>query len=148
MALVSDILSGKGSKVYTITPEATVYEAVARMNQHKLGALVVIGREDSQEVLGIFTERDVMRRVVGLLRYADLVVVGEVMTRDMVTCSPHLTVDEAAQIMQEQRIRHLPVIDENERLCGMLSIGDINAWHVSRANATITELNDYILGRN
>lgn len=148
MALVSEILSVKGSKVYTITPEATVYEAVARMNQHKLGALVVVSREDAREVLGIFTERDVMRRVVGQLRYADLVVVGEVMTRDMVTCSPTLTIDEAAQIMQEQRIRHLPIIDQNDRLCGMLSIGDINAWHVSRANATITELNDYILGRN
>lgn len=147
MALVSEILTVKGSKVYTITPDATVYEAVARMNQHKLGALVVVSREDPQEVLGIFTERDVMRRVVGQLRYADLVVVGEVMTRDMVTCSPTLSIDEAAQIMQDQRIRHLPVIDDNERLCGMLSIGDINAWHVSRANATITELNDYILGR-
>lgn len=148
MALVSDILSIKGSKVYTITPDATVYEAVARMNQHKLGALVVVSREDPQDVLGIFTERDVMRRVVGQLRYADLVVVGEVMTRDMVSCAPTLPIEEAAQIMQEQRIRHLPVLDDNDRLCGMLSIGDINAWHVSRANATITELNDYILGRN
>lgn len=147
MALVSDILTIKGSKVYTITPDATVYEAVARMNQHKLGALVVVSREDPNETIGIFTERDVMRRVVGQLRYADLVVVGEVMTRDMVTCSPNLPIDEAAQVMLEQRIRHLPVIDENGRLCGMLSIGDVNAWYVSRANATIVELNDYILGR-
>ncbi len=147
MALVSDILTIKGSKVYTITPDATVYEAVARMNQHKLGALVVVNREDPSESIGIFTERDVMRRVVGQLRYADLVVVGEVMTRDMVTCSPNLPIDEAAQVMLEQRIRHLPVIDEHSRLCGMLSIGDVNAWHVSRANATIVELNDYICGR-
>lgn len=147
MALVQDILTVKGSKVYTITPDATVYEAVARMNQHKLGALVVVSREDPNESIGIFTERDVMRRVVGQLRYADLVVVGEVMTRDMVTCSPTLPIDEAAQVMQEQRIRHLPVIDENGRLSGMLSIGDVNAWHVSRANATISELNEYILGR-
>lgn len=147
MALVQDILTVKGSKVYTITPDATVYEAVARMNQHKLGALVVVSREDPNESIGIFTERDVMRRVVGQLRYADLVVVGEVMTRDMVTCSPILPIDEAAQVMQEQRIRHLPVIDENGRLSGMLSIGDVNAWHVSRANATISELNEYILGR-
>lgn len=147
MALVQDVLTVKGAKVYTITPDATVYEAVARMNQHKLGALVVVSREDPQEPIGIFTERDVMRRVVGQLRYPDLVVVGEVMTRDMVTCSPHLTVDEAAVVMQEQRIRHLPVINEHNRLAGMLSIGDINAWHVSRANATINELNDYICGR-
>ena len=147
MALVQDILSVKGSKVYTITPDATVYEAVARMNQHKLGALLVVGRDDPQEVIGIFTERDVMRRVVGQLRYADLVVVGEVMTRDMITCAPNMTVEEVATIMQEQRIRHLPVLTEHGRLAGMLSIGDINAWHVSRANATITELNDYICGR-
>lgn len=147
MALVQDILTVKGSKVFTITPDATVYEAVARMNQHKLGALVVVSREDPQEVIGIFTERDVMRRVVGQLRYADLVVVGEVMTRDMVVCSPNMSIDEVATIMQEQRIRHLPVLCENNRLAGMLSIGDINAWHVSRANATITELNDYIYGR-
>lgn len=147
MALIQDILTIKGSKVYTITPDATVYEAVARMNQHKLGALVVVNRDDPHEPIGIFTERDVMRRVVGQLRYADLVVVGEVMTRDMVTCSPNLPIDEAAAIMQDQRIRHLPVLDDNSRLCGMLSIGDINAWHVSRANATISELNEYILGR-
>ncbi len=147
MALVQDILTVKGSKVYTITPDATVYEAVARMNQHKLGALVVVSREDPQEPIGIFTERDVMRRVVGQLRYADLVVVGEVMTRDMVTCNPSMPIDEVAQVMLEQRIRHLPVLNENNVLCGMLSIGDVNAWHVSRANATITELNDYILGR-
>jgi CBS domain-containing protein len=147
MAHVQDLLSAKGNRVFTITPEATVYEATAKMNQHKLGALAVVHREDGRRIIGMFTERDVLRRVVAQLRYADLVVVGEVMTDDIVTATPDMLIEQAAAIMQDRRVRHLPVVDAEDRLVGMISIGDINAWHVQRANDTIHELSEYIYGR-
>jgi CBS domain-containing protein len=147
MGHVLDLLQLKGEAVYTITPEATVYEATARMNQHRLGALVVVARSDARRILGIFTERDVLRRVVGQLRYPDLVSVGEVMTADVICVTPDTTVEEAATLMQERRIRHLPVCNEEGLLAGLISIGDINAWNVERARDEINGLNDYICGR-
>lgn len=147
MSHVADLLASKGDQIHTITPNASVYEATARMNQHRIGALVVVQREAPDQIVGMFTERDVLRRVVGQLRYPDLVQVGEVMTRDVICCTPETTVDEAAAIMQEKRIRHLPILDEDGRLAGMISIGDINAWNVSRAAEQIAGLNDYIFGR-
>jgi CBS domain-containing protein len=147
MGHVLDLLQLKGDVVYTVTPEATVYEATSRMNQHRLGALVVVARSDARRIVGVFTERDVLRRVVGQLRYPDLVSVGEVMTADVICVTPDTTVEEAATLMQERRIRHLPVCDEDGLLAGMISIGDINAWNVQRARAEIAGLNDYIYGR-
>jgi CBS domain-containing protein len=147
MAHVQDLLHVKGRRVHTVCPEMTVYEAVAKMNQHKIGALVVVSRDAPEEIAGIFTERDVMRRVIGQLRYADLVIVGEVMTRNPITCSIHASLDEVALTLQEKCIRHLPVVDDEGKLAGMISIGDVNAWHVQKATTTINELNDYICGR-
>ena len=147
MGHVLDLLQLKGDAVYTVTPEATVYEATARMNQHRLGAMVVVARGDPRRIVGVFTERDVLRRVVGQLRYPDLVSVGEVMTTDVICVTPDSTVEEAATLMQERRIRHLPVCDEEGLLAGMISIGDINAWNVQRARDEIAGLNDYICGR-
>ncbi len=147
MAHVLDLISHKGTRVYTIHPQATVYEATSKMNQHKVGCLVVASRDQPDEVVGIFTERDVLRRVVAQLRYPDLVTVAEVMTATVHVCTPATLIEEAAAVMQEFRIRHLPVVDDNERLAGMISIGDVNAWHVRRANETINELSEYIHGR-
>jgi CBS domain-containing protein len=147
MAHVQDLLRTKGARVFTIHAEATVYEATAKMNQHKIGALVVVHRDDPKRILGIFTERDVLRRVVAQLRYPDLVVVGEVMTDDVATATPDMLIEQAASIMQDKRVRHLPVVDDDDHLVGMLSIGDINAWHVLQAHAQINELSEYIHGR-
>jgi CBS domain-containing protein len=147
MASVRDLLIVKGSRVHTIFPDATVYEATSKMNQHKLGALVVVAGDDPTRLKGIFTERDVLRRVVAQLRYPDLVQVGEVMTTDVFTATPDMDLGEVAMMFQDNRIRHLPVVDHDGRIAGMLSIGDLNAWHVSRQQATIEELSDYICGR-
>ncbi len=147
MGYVSDLLALKGGRVLTISPDASVYEATAKMNQYKLGALVVVGRENPRRMVGIFTERDVLRRIVAQLRYPDLVSVGEVMTADVVTVTPDTTIDEASAIMQDRRVRHLPVLNEQEELAGVISIGDLNAWHVVQQKAQIEHLNDYICGR-
>jgi CBS domain-containing protein len=144
MPIVQDILQVKGSNVYSTEPQATVLEAVQKMNQHKLGALVVM---EDDHVVGMFTERDVLRRIVGEERNPKTTRVNEVMTREVVCCPPDTDLDEVSAIMKQRRIRHLPVCDESGRIYGMVSIGDVNAFYASNQEATITFLNEYIFGR-
>jgi CBS domain-containing protein len=143
MPTVRDILSSKGSKVVTVSPGATVMEAVDKMNRNRIGALVVM---DGDTVSGIFTERDVLQRVVGSQRSPRDMFVMEVMTADAICCDPDDDMDEVATIMQQRRVRHVPVCEAGG-LVGMVSIGDVNAQHASTQEAQISFLNDYIYGR-
>jgi CBS domain-containing protein len=145
MPIVQDILSSKGSTVHSISSDSTVLQAVQKMNQQKIGALMVM--DDDDRVLGIFTERDVLRRVVGELRDPGHVRVGDVMTKDVICCAPDADLDEVGAIMKNRRIRHLPVCGDDGRMHGMISIGDLNAFNASQQEATITFLNDYVFGR-
>ncbi|HWP41321.1 MAG TPA: CBS domain-containing protein [Tepidisphaeraceae bacterium] len=145
MPTVQDVLAAKGSTtVHSTSPQATVLQAVQKMNQHKLGALVVM--EDAQ-LVGIFTERDVLTRVVGAGRDPATTRIADVMTREVICCPPDTDLDEVSAIMKQRRIRHLPVCDRDGQLHGMVSIGDVNAYYASNQEATITFLNDYIFGR-
>jgi CBS domain-containing protein len=144
MPSVADVLQSKGSQVHSISPGATVLEAINKMNQHKLGALLVM---ENQRVVGMFTERDVLRRVVGEMRNPSETKVAEVMTSDVICCPPTTDIDEVSAIMQARRIRHIPVCDESGEIYGMISIGDVNAFHVQHQEAQITFLNEYIYGR-
>ncbi len=144
MALVRDLIAVKGSHVMSIGRQATVVDAAVLMNDYKIGALVVI---DQGKVIGIFTERDVLRRVVAERRDPDQATVGEVMTRDIVVCGPDADVDEASLLMKERRVRHLPVIDADGGMVGLISIGDINAHHTDSQEKTIYHLHEYIYGR-
>jgi CBS domain-containing protein len=144
MPTVADIISKKGSTVHTISPSATVLEATNKMNQHKLGALIVM---NDGQVAGMFTERDVLRRVIGEQRDPANTKIEEVMTGDVICCSPETDMDEVSQIMQQRRIRHVPVCDAMGNLRGLISIGDVNAYHVMHQEATIEYLNEYIYGR-
>ena len=144
MPQVSQILSYKGSQVFTINPRASVHEAALLMNEHKIGALVVL---DAGEVAGIITERDVLRRVVGEQRDPQQTSVGDVMSSHVVYCTPDMRIDEARGIFMQQRIRHLPVIDEVKGLVGLISIGDLNAWQLDGQRQTIHYLHEYINGR-
>jgi CBS domain-containing protein len=143
MPTVRDILSSKGAKVVTVSPGATVMEAVDKMNRNRIGALVVM---DGDTVAGIFTERDVLQRVVGSQRSPRDMFVMEVMTSDVLCCDPDDNMDDVATVMQQRRVRHLPVC-ESGGLIGMISIGDVNACHASNQEAQISFLNDYIYGR-
>lgn len=144
MPTVQDLLNVKGDTVFSIGPDSTVLEAINKMNAHKLGALVVM--QDSR-VAGMFTERDVLRRIVGELRDPASTMVREVMTREVICVPPTTDIDEVSSIMQQKRIRHVPVCDQNGELHGMISIGDVNAFHASHQEAQITFLNEYIYGR-
>jgi len=152
VAQVMDILAQKDTRVHVVSPTATVLEATLLMNRHHVGALVVTiggeeGETDSGRVAGMFTERDVLTRVVGERRDPATTRVEEVMTEVVAFCRPETELEEVASIMRSQRIRHLPVCDDDARLRGMISIGDVNAWHARGLDATISYLHEYIHGR-
>lgn len=145
MATVKELLSAKGSvEVFSIEKGATVLDAAKLMNQHKIGALVVI---DDGRVSGIFTERDVMRRVVVEKRDPAKTLVGEVMTTEIACCRADTSIEEASTVMKTRRIRHLPVVGDGMQLHGMVSIGDLNAYRANNQEVTITFLHEYLYGR-
>ena|SRR5438477_8632360 len=145
MATVREILARKGSHVFTIGPEASVMDAATLMNEHKVGALVVI--DDGRGVVGMFTERDVLRRVVGEQRDPTTTRVADVMTTEVACATPETTVEEARGAMKNCRIRHLPLVDEDRRLMGLISNGDLNACQKSDHEYTIYMLQEYLYGR-
>ncbi len=144
MPTVKDILAVKGSQVLSVSPEATVLEAAERMNERKIGGLVVLSEE---RVVGIITERDVLQRLVVTRRDPGTTAVHEVMTTEVVCCQPHTKLDEARGVMKNRRIRHLPVVDDSQRLCGIISIGDLNAYDAHDHELTIHIMEEYIHGR-
>ena len=144
MVNARELLNRKGSQVFTIGPEATVLEAAFVMNEHKIGALVVT---DAGRVVGMFSERDVLRRVVAEQHEPARTRVADVMTPDVVCCTMATSIDEARSAMKNRRIRHLPVVDDEHRLQGLISIGDLNAYDASAKEQTIGLLHDYLYGR-
>lgn len=139
---VRAILDHKGTAVETTTASTSVAEAVRAMNRARIGCLVVV---DGDRPLGIFTERDVLTRVVDGGLDPEATPVAEVMTRDLVAIRPETTVHQAMAVMTERRCRHLPVVDGG-RLAGMVSIGDVTRWNVRDQRHTIEDLVSYITG--
>jgi CBS domain-containing protein len=144
MKTVLRLLQKKGSEVWTIGPEASVFSALERMAEKNVGALVVT---EGERPVGIFSERDYARKVVLRGRSSRETPVKEIMTRDPITVSPGESVDRCMELMTEKRVRHLPVLDEN-RLAGIVSIGDIVKEVITEQSATISYLEDYITGRH
>jgi len=144
MAYVRDILARKGPGVLTTGKESTVLEAAILMNEHKVGALVVL---EGGRIAGMFTERDVLRRVVGQLRDPAQTRVSEVMTEEVVCCRPETSLEEARGSMMIRRIRHLPVVNDQEEMVGLISIGDLNAHERTSHEQTIYLLQEYMYGR-
>lgn len=134
------LLIDKNRPVITVSPDLVVADAVREMNQNNIGALVVL--EDDQ-VVGIFTERDVLVRVVAENIDPVTTVVRKVMTEHPVYVTPDLSVEEAMLIVTEKRFRHLPVL-ENGRLAGLISSGDLTRWVVRDQRNQIDDLNFYI----
>ncbi len=141
MASVQDILDIKGDAVHTIEEAATVLDATVRMNQQQVGALVVLAEAD--RVVGIFTERDVLRRIVADGRDPVTTDVASVMTDKVICCQPSTSLDDVQCLMRNQHIRHLPVIDDGT-LGGIVSIGDVVKGVISEQEALIIQLEQYI----
>lgn len=143
MASVSEILAAKGRHLNTISPEASVYDAAVLMNEHKIGSLLVMAEG---RLVGIFTERDILRRVVASQREPATTPISEVMTCDVACCRPHTDLEEARSVMKNRRIRHLPVVADSGEVVGVISIGDLNAYQVDSQERTIYQLQEYIHG--
>lgn len=143
MPSVNDILLHKGARVATVARETSVLKAASDMNKHHIGALVVLDEDD--EVVGIFTERDILNRVVAANRDPAATPVAEVMTSPIVFCRESTTLAECQQVMTQKRIRHLPVMEDGQ-LRGIISTGDILAGQVASQQTTIEYLNEYLYG--
>ena len=145
MGVVREILSLKRcSDLRCTQPTETVLRATQRMNEHGIGALLVM---DQGRLVGIFTERDVLRRVVAAELAPDSVLVADVMTTSIAFCTPDTPIDDARTTFKQHRIRHLPVVDEDGDVQGLISIGDLNAYDANHQEVTIHFLNEYLHGR-
>ena len=140
MAKVKDILALKGSDVVTMVADDAVVTAARLMNSRGIGGVIVL---DDDEVVGIFTERDVMRRVVAERLDPVTTIIRDVMTSPVMTCRPEAKIDECVALMTEKRVRHLPVIDDSG-LCGIITTGDILAHQAEEQADTIEHLNRYV----
>jgi CBS domain-containing protein len=140
---VERILKHKGSQVYSIAPDATVYEALEKMADKNLGALVVM---DGTDLVGIFSERDYVRKVILKGRSSKEMFVHEIMSSPVETVTPRTTLDQCMYRMTDKRCRHLPVVDEG-RVVGIVSIGDLVNWIIRVQDLTIHQLEDYISGK-
>lgn len=137
---LSDILSQKTKGVITVDSDCIVAVAVRKMCKEKVGGLLVV---ENDNLVGIFTERDLMSRVVAEGMDPDKIKVSEVMTLSIATLSPDTSVSIAANIMSQNRIRHLPVLQDG-KLYGVISAGDILAWKLREQEFTLHQLEDYL----
>jgi len=141
MPVVRDLLARKGTDVVSIQPTASVLEAARLMNDRGVGGVVVV--DEANALLGIFTERDILRRVVAAGLPPETTKVADVFTSDIVTCTPDMNVEEIGSIMSTRRVRHLPVVDVGG-LHGVVTIGDLLAHRLSDQETTIQHLNSYV----
>ncbi len=140
MATVRDILARKGSDIISVAPGETALSAAQLMNDRGIGGLVVT---DGGRLAGIFTERDILRRVVAQRRDPATTRVGEVMTAPVIACSPDTSLEECAAMMTAKHIRHLPVVSE-KGLSGVITIGDVLAFQVREQQTTIEYMHHFM----
>ncbi len=139
---IREILNHKGSAVWTIAPDATVFDAIQLMAETNIGALLVT---QEGKLVGIFSERDYTRKVALKGRASKETRVREVLSGHVIHVTPNHTVDECLRLMTEHRVRHLPVLD-GEKIAGVISIGDLVNWVISAQSSTIHQLQTYITG--
>ncbi len=137
------ILKQKGSRVHSIPPDVTVYEALQKMADENVGALVVL---EGTNLVGLISERDYARKVILKDRSSREMMVHEIMSSPVVTVNPRATVDECMYRMTDKRCRHLPVVEEGQ-VVGVVSIGDLVNWIMTVQDHTIHQLEDYITGK-
>jgi len=140
MSRVKHLLATKGSEVVSLPADATVLHAARCMNERGIGGVVVT---EGDHMVGMFTERDILRRIVAAQREPEDTTLDEVMTSPVASCRPETTIDECVAVMTERRIRHLPVVDD-QGVCGIVTSGDILAHRVAEHEDTIRYLNSYL----
>ncbi len=139
---ISEILNSKGSQVWSIAPDATVFDAIQLMADKNIGALLVT---EGERLVGIVTERDYTRKVALKGKVSKQTAVREILSGQIIRVQPDHTVEECMRLMTDHRVRHLPVL-EGERIVGLISIGDLVNWIISAQHSTIQQLQTYISG--
>jgi CBS domain-containing protein len=143
MITVKDILSEKGVKVWTISPDAKVFDALTLMAEKGVGALIVFENDD---VVGIISERDYARKIVLVGRHSQDTTVRDIMTSPVYGVHLETTAEECMALMTDKHIRHLPVC-KDEKLAGVISIGDVVKAIIGHQRVTIENLENYIMGK-
>jgi CBS domain-containing protein len=141
---IKDLLRYKAGDVWTISPTATVYEALELMAEKNVGALPVV---DEGRLAGIFSERDYARKCILLGRHSKDTPVADLMSSPVETIDSSFTVEQCLALMTERHFRHLPVVEEGQ-LTGIVTIGDIGKWVISEQRTTIHDLEGYITGNS
>lgn len=128
--------------VIAVHRDASALDAAILMNEHRVGAVVVV--DYAGRVVGMFTERDVLTRIVAARRDPQQTFVDQAMTPDPVTCTPRTPIEDLRRVMKERRVRHVPVVDEEGVAIGLVSIGDLNAHSARELHDTVVYLEEYI----
>jgi CBS domain-containing protein len=139
---IQEILAHKGTTVWSVSPDVTVFDAIQMMADKNIGALLVT---EQGKLVGILTERDYTRKVVLKGKSSKQTAVKEILTGPLIHVTPAHTVDECMRLMTEHRVRHLPVLEASE-IAGIVSIGDLVNWIISAQHSTIQQLQSYIAG--
>ena len=140
MTRIADLLKHKGRDIWSLPPDATVYEAIDQMAQKSVGALLVM---EGERLVGIVSERDYARKVILKGKASQETLVREIMSRPVICVGPGFTIDETMALMTEKRVRHLPVVVE-ERVMGVISIGDVVRGIIEDKEFYIQQLTNYI----
>jgi CBS domain-containing protein len=139
---IESILHHKRHDVWSVEPDATVYDAIAKMAEKNVGALLVV---HDGSLVGIISERDYTRKVMLRGKRSRETLVREIMSTELTTVEPKESVDHCLRFMTEKRVRHLPVVKDGE-ICGVISIGDLVKHVISVQSATLDQLERYISG--
>jgi len=142
MNTIRQILADKGSEIWAVASNQTVFEAVQLMAIRRIGALLVM---DDQKLTGIVSERDYAREVILQGRSSKDTPVSDIMTTDIITITPESRIEESLSLMTEHRVRHLPVL-EQDQVVGVVSIGDLVKEIIKEQQSTIEQLENYIKG--
>ncbi len=140
MPTVQELLQTKDGAMLTTTPDVTVLAAAILMNERGTGSVLIM---ENDQLIGIFTERDLMRRVVAMVKDPASTPLREVMTTALVTCTPEASVSDCGTLMSERRIRHLPVI-VNDKVVGVITTGDLLAHELMEKEAVIQQLESFV----
>ena len=139
---ISSILHQKTSALWSVAPQATVFDAIKLMAEKNIGALLIVS---GGTLSGVFTERDYTRKIALQGKSSKETQVWEIISKEVITVTPDESVEKCMKLMTENRVRHLPVV-QNKKILGIISIGDLVNWTISAQNATIEQMEQYIAG--